>query len=102
MSTHELCSPVNTIIHLTNHEFKLLSLLARNSNKAISRDEIKKELVGVNWLPDDRSIDTAVSRIRKKVEYDPSRPRFIATVRGVGYRFVPKTVYSYDNPIGRE
>jgi DNA-binding response OmpR family regulator len=100
MSTHELHSPTDTIVHLTNNEFKLFALLAKKSGTAISRDELKKELVGADWTPDDRSVDTTISRIRKKVEYDPSRPRFIASVRGVGYRFVPEATYSRGRPMG--
>lgn len=72
---------------LTTGEFELLHLLVRNAQRVLSRDQIMDNLKGHDWSPYDRSIDNQVARLRKKIEDDPGRPRFIKTVRGVGYSF---------------
>ena len=72
---------------LTTGEFDLLSILAANANRVLSRDTIMDRLKGHDWTPYDRSIDNQIARLRKKIEDDPNRPRLIKTVRGVGYSF---------------
>ena len=72
---------------LTTGEFELLHLMVRNAQRVLTRDQIMDNLKGHDWSPYDRSIDNQVARLRKKIEDDPSRPRFIKTVRGVGYSF---------------
>jgi len=67
----------------------LLQLFIKNPNHPISRDFILDELSGIDRDPFDRSIDVRITRLRKKIEPDPSKPQFIRTVRGVGYRFTP-------------
>ena len=69
---------------------ELLQLFINNPNHPISRDFILDELSGIDRDPFDRSIDVRITRLRKKIEPDPSKPQFIRTVRGVGYRFTPK------------
>jgi two-component system phosphate regulon response regulator OmpR len=76
-------------VALTGMEFDLLKALATHPNKALNRDQILDLAHGREWDPFDRSIDVRITRIRRKIEEDPSRPRFIRTVRGVGYMFVP-------------
>ena len=68
---------------------ELLQLFINNPNRPISRDFILNELSGIDRGPFDRSIDVRITRLRKKIELDPSKPQFIRTVRGVGYRFTP-------------
>ena len=68
---------------------ELLQLFINNPNRPISRDFILNELSGIDRDPFDRSIDVRITRLRKKIELDPSKPQFIRTVRGVGYRFTP-------------
>ncbi|CAC9591522.1 Phosphate regulon transcriptional regulatory protein PhoB (SphR) [uncultured Gammaproteobacteria bacterium] len=68
---------------------ELLQLFISNPNHPISLDFILDELSGIDRDPFDRSIDVRITRLRKKIEPDPSNPQFIRTVRGVGYRFTP-------------
>jgi DNA-binding response OmpR family regulator len=74
-------------IELTTAEFNLLELFARNPHRVLSRDDILDALKGHDWSPYDRSIDTQVARLRKKVEPEDVSPAYIKTVRGVGYVF---------------
>ncbi|HEV8630936.1 MAG TPA: response regulator transcription factor [Thermoanaerobaculia bacterium] len=75
-------------IWLTSAEFELLGLLVRNRGRVLSRDRILDETRGIDWEAYDRSIDVLISRIRQKLGDDPRQPRFIRTVRGVGYSFI--------------
>lgn len=74
---------------LTAMEFDLLEAFAGNPNRVLSRDQLLDLAHNRDWEPFDRSIDIRISRIRRKVEQDPRNPRYIKTVRGVGYMFVP-------------
>jgi len=75
-------------IDLTSAEFDLLWLLASNSGRVLSREEIFTSLRGIEYDGQDRSIDVRVSRIRPKIGDDPVHPRRIKTVRSNGYLFV--------------
>ncbi len=72
---------------LTSHQFEILSALARNAGRVLSRDQIMDAVRGEPMEAFDRSIDVHVSRIRAAIEDDPKHPRRIVTVRGVGYVF---------------
>jgi two-component system, OmpR family, phosphate regulon response regulator OmpR len=72
---------------LTSHQFEILSALARNAGRVLSRDQIMDAVRGESLEAFDRSIDVHVSRIRAAIEEDPKHPRRIVTVRGVGYVF---------------
>ena len=74
---------------LTGRQFDLLALLAERAGRVLSREQIMTSLGGDGWDSVDRSIDVHISRIRNAVEDDPRRPRFVRTVRGVGYVFSP-------------
>jgi len=74
---------------LTGRQFDLLTLLAERAGRVLSREQIMTSLGGDGWDSVDRSIDVHISRIRNAVEDDPRRPRFVRTVRGVGYVFSP-------------
>ena len=74
-------------IEMKPREFSLLALLASNAGRAYSRDQILESLWGHAYIGDVRTVDVHVRWIREKIEYDPSRPTKIITVRGVGYRF---------------
>jgi len=76
---------------LTGRQFDLLALLAERAGRVLSREQIMTALGAEGWDSVDRSIDVHVSRIRTAVEDDPKRPRFLRTVRGVGYVFSPAT-----------
>ena len=77
-------------IPLTQAEFTLLKLFVEHPNRALSRDQIMDWLKGYERDPFDRSIDVRVTRLRKKIEEDPTNPAFIRTVWGQGYLFSPK------------
>ena len=72
---------------LTSYQFALLSALAENAGRVLSRDALMDLLKGEALEAFDRSIDVHVSRIRAAIEDDPRRPRRIITVRGAGYVF---------------
>jgi DNA-binding response OmpR family regulator len=76
-------------IPITSMEFDLLKALIEHPNQVLSRDQLLTMTRNREWEPFDRSIDIRVTRLRRKVEADPDRPRAIRTVRGAGYMFVP-------------
>ncbi len=77
-------------IELTSGEFSLLEIFVTHPNRALSRDWLMDQLRGFERDPFDRSIDVRVNRLRKKIEDDPSNPRYIRTVWGQGYLFAPQ------------
>ncbi len=78
-----------TQITLTTAEFGLLKTLVTHPRLPLSRDKLMELARGRDHEPMDRAIDVQVSRLRKLIEPDPARPRFIQTVWGHGYVFVP-------------
>lgn len=74
-------------IKLSNKEFDLLAELMRNRNAVLSRDLILTKVWGYDYFVDKRTVDVHIRWLREKIEDDPSNPRRIVTVRGVGYRF---------------
>lgn len=86
----KLLSPDGMSVALTTGEFDLLSAFVRSPNRPLNRDQLMDLARGRDWSPYDRSIDTQVGRLRKKIEQDPSNPELIKTVRGLGYVFTPK------------
>lgn len=83
----ELCDPDGMVVSLSTGEFDLLAAFLRHPTRVLNRDQLLDLLRGQDWTPFDRSIDTQVGRLRKKIERDPSNPKLIKTVRGVGYMF---------------
>ncbi len=82
--------PDGTLAPITSMEFDLLKAFADRPNRVLSRDLLLEQAHNRDWEPFDRSIDIRVTRLRKKIEPNPERPRFIKTVRGVGYIYDPK------------
>jgi hypothetical protein len=74
---------------LTALEFKTLKYLIDNARRVISRDELLNEVWGYQNYPSTRTVDNQVSKLRKKLEQDPSRPVHLRTVHGAGYKFLP-------------
>jgi two-component system OmpR family response regulator/two-component system alkaline phosphatase synthesis response regulator PhoP len=74
-------------IELTAHEFDLLYVLASNRGIVFSRDALVQRVWGGDTHITERSVDTLIKRLRKKIEADPAEPRFISTVWGTGYKF---------------
>ncbi len=77
------------ILSLTNMEFELLELLLANPGILFSRDDILKHLRGIEAKIFSRSIDILISRLRQKIEANPKEPKFIKTIWGKGYMFLP-------------
>jgi DNA-binding response OmpR family regulator len=75
--------------HLTRMECELLRYLVASGGKAVSRKAILEEVWGVHESTDTRPIDNFIVRLRRYIEDSPAVPRFLLTVRGVGYKFVP-------------
>ncbi len=74
-------------IHLTPLEYKLLSLLITNYGKVITHHQIMKEVWGYSETGDTKSIRVCMTSLRRKIESDTSKPKFIFTEIGIGYRF---------------
>lgn len=77
-------------IELTPKEFELLSVLARNAGRVLTRAELSRQVWGPNYGGANESLKLYIHYLRKKIELDPNRPEYILTSRGVGYRFVSK------------
>jgi two-component system phosphate regulon response regulator OmpR len=73
---------------LTHHEFELLAALARAGGRVLSREQLMDALKGQDYEAFDRSIDVHVSKVRAKIEKDAKAPRYVKTVRGIGYALV--------------
>jgi DNA-binding response OmpR family regulator len=78
-----------TPVRLTRKEFDLLFLLASNPGRAFSRTELLEDVWDFAWDGDTSTVTVHIRRLREKVEEDPSDPRHLVTVWGVGYRFEP-------------
>lgn len=79
---------IDTIIDLTYKEFELLATMARQPNRVFTRDQLFSQVWGSNFLGESRTVDVHIRYLREKLEEDPSHPKHILTVRGVGYRLV--------------
>ena len=79
----------NRTVPLTSGEYDLLSVLVQYPNRVLDRDRIVERLNSGQRSPFDRSVDVRVTRLRSKIEPDPSAPRYIRTVWGKGYMFCP-------------
>jgi DNA-binding response OmpR family regulator len=74
-------------VPVTSLEFDLLYFMAMRPGRVFSRDALMAQVWGEDRVVDERSIDSLVSRLRRKLEADPARPRYLQTVWGAGYRF---------------
>jgi two-component system, OmpR family, response regulator RegX3 len=74
-------------LDLTRKEFELLELLMREAGSVITRERLIDEVWDVNWFGSTKTLDVHVSGLRRKLGDDPSSPRYLHTVRGVGFRF---------------
>lgn len=88
LSLRRLCKGCE-MISLTTGEYAMLKVLVRHPRQALSRDKLAQLARGRELEPFDRSLDVQISRLRKIIETDPAQPRYIQTVWGVGYVFVP-------------
>jgi DNA-binding response OmpR family regulator len=76
-------------VHLTRTEFLLLCELAANIGKVLSREQLLERVWSYDYFGDGRLVDVHVRRLRTKIERDPSDPRHVITVRGLGYKLTP-------------
>lgn len=72
---------------LTQKEYDLLHMLMAHAGQVVSRAELLDQVWDIDWLGDTRTLDVHIRWLREKIEADPSQPRYVQTVRGVGYRF---------------
>lgn len=87
LTKRELRREDGEIVSLTTGEFALLRTFVLNANRVLNRDQLMDMVKGREWSAYDRTIDTQVVRIRKKIERDPNHPELIKTVRSAGYVF---------------
>lgn len=76
-------------VYLTGSQFKVLALLAEEAGDVVTRQAIMQRLWDSDHVGDEHVCDVHISNLRHKVEHDPSQPRRILTIRGVGYKLVP-------------
>ena len=86
-SSSVICSSVK--LDLTLKEFELLEILIRNKGKILTRDTLLDKIWGYEYIGETRTVDVHIRYLRKKIEADDKNPKFIETIRGVGYRFNP-------------
>ena len=87
--TRRVVSKAAIEVKLTRAEYNLLTYFLQNADRPLTREMILNSVWGYDWLPNTRTVDAHVVRLRQKLEADPTRPRHFLTVHGVGYRFLP-------------
>ncbi|WP_017572123.1 response regulator transcription factor [Nocardiopsis halotolerans] len=78
-------------VQLPLKEFELLEVLLRNAGRVLTRMQLIDRVWGADYVGDTKTLDVHVKRLRAKIEEDPGSPRYIVTVRGLGYKFEPVT-----------
>jgi DNA-binding response OmpR family regulator len=84
---HLVTMPEGSTVRLTNMEFRLLYLLMRNPDRVIPTETIVERVWGYGGRGEATLVKNLVSRVRRKVEPDPSNPRYVRTISGIGYSF---------------
>ena len=74
-------------VELTRREFELLRMLAQHAGTVLTRERLMDEVWDPNWFGSTKTLDVHISALRRKLGDDPEQPRYIRTVRGVGFRF---------------
>jgi DNA-binding response OmpR family regulator len=85
--TRHKVSRANSVIALSPKEFDLLAFLLKNREQVFSRDQLLERVWGYDYTGDTRTVDVHMRWLRQKIETDPTDPRHLLTVRGVGYKF---------------
>jgi two-component system response regulator RegX3 len=75
------------LISLPLKEFDLLELLLRNAGRVLTRGQLIERVWGADYVGDTKTLDVHVKRLRSKIEPDPANPKYLLTVRGLGYKF---------------
>lgn len=76
------------VLDLTLAEYEIFSLLLEKKHQVVSREFIVNTVNAVKWQSSDRSIDVIISRIRQKIGDDTKNPRYIKSIRGIGYKYI--------------
>ena len=88
---HQVFVNDNEVV-LTGKEFQILMLLAQNRGRVFSKEQIYDSVWNNEYVYDSRNMTAYINRIRRKIEPNPARPRYILTVGGVGYKFNGETI----------
>ncbi|MBU5590720.1 response regulator transcription factor [Clostridium sp. MSJ-4] len=80
------------VISLTTNEFKLLTALIANPGQVFSREQLVEKAFGMDYEGFDRTVDTYIKTIRQKIEDTPKEPKYIITIYGMGYKFIPSFI----------
>lgn len=75
------------LLNLTPKEFELLALLASNPRRVFGRETLLEKVWGYDYAGETRTVDVHIQRLRQKIETNPAEPRFLVTVRNIGYKF---------------
>ena len=78
-----------TEVALTSLEFKVLRFLTANAERVITREALLTHVWGYNSYPTTRTVDNLILKLRQKLEREPANPRYLVTVHGTGYKFIP-------------
>jgi two-component system OmpR family response regulator len=78
----------SSVLDLTMAEYEILKILLNSPQSVISREYIANNVDSIKWDSSDRSIDVIISRIRHKIGDEPKNPKYIKSIRGVGYKFI--------------
>jgi DNA-binding response OmpR family regulator len=81
------CTRGEEQVELAAKEFDLLHMLMANAGQVVKREDIMDEVWDPHWFGPTKTLDVHISWLRKKLEDDPAEPRYITTIRGVGFRF---------------
>jgi DNA-binding winged helix-turn-helix (wHTH) protein len=90
------------IIHLTNAEYTLLTVLAEHPRRAFSSEHLMRLLTRSEWVGDTHALQSHVSRLRAKLGKSGIQPRQVVTVHGYGYRFVPEPTQTLSSAVGAD
>ncbi len=90
-SSRELVARIRSVdgqqVALPLKEFDLLELLLRNAGRVLTRGQLIDRVWGADYVGDTKTLDVHVKRLRAKIEPDPANPKYLVTVRGLGYKF---------------
>ena len=85
----DVCKTSGMPITLTAYEFNLLKYFVENAERVLSREELLNEVWGYNSYPTTRTVDNLILKLRQKLEPNSTEPRYLQTIYGAGYKFVP-------------
>ena len=86
MRRHEIIKSGKRI-DLTLKEFELLEILIKNKGRVMTRDFLLDKIWGYEYMGETRTVDVHIRHLRQKIEEDDKKPKYIETIRGIGYRF---------------